>query len=354
MGGGVEEYKMLIKESEIMSSPLDDIQYIEQPISEATIPVTENSRLSKYVVSVEDISQFCEDTNSDPGYVISQICETNNIPVDDIAFSVTQESIILQDEVAKNAIYLMNEGAEVLAKPVVHDALYDVLEEDCARIYQGLDPVFLNEVTTGYLAKKLGLDTKYDNSYENPHIYNMNEKDWNEYMGQRALNGDLKELLTAKKMGGFKQQMQSRKSHKGRLKDAIIYNYEIDKDRLAHMGHVGRERAQKQKELEQQKKQIEQKQAEENKRQEDLNQPAQNISKDTDTKIKRLQQQAQRSNNRGFIAKIIARLNAIARKYREKYKTVKVSGPKTAIQRVIAFISKCVASLTAKLHSLTR
>ena len=31
-GGGVEEYKMLIKESEIMSSPLDDIQYIEQPI----------------------------------------------------------------------------------------------------------------------------------------------------------------------------------------------------------------------------------------------------------------------------------------------------------------------------------
>ena len=199
------------------------------------------------------------------------------------------------------------------------------------------------------------MDTKYDNSYENPLIYNMNEKNWNQYMGKRASNSNLKELLTVKKMGGFKQHMQSQKSHKGRLKDAIIYN-EIDKDRLAHMGHVGRERAQKQKELEQQKKQaeIEQKQAEENKRQEDLNQLAQNISKDTDTKIKRLQQQAQRSNNRGFIAKIIARLNAIARKYREKYKTVKVSGPKTAIQRVIAFISKCAASLTAKLHSLTR
>ena len=295
------------------------------------IPVTENSRLDKYVVSLEDINSYCENTSADPGYIVSQICETNNIPVDDIAFSVTQESIILQDEVAKNAIYLMNEGAEVLAKPVVHDALYDVLEEDCARIYQGLDPVFLNEVTVGYLAKKLGLDTKYNNSYENPLIYNMDEKNWNQYMGTRASNSDLKEMLTIKKMGGFKQHMQSRKSHKGRLKDAIIYNNEIDKDRLAHMGHVGRERAQKQKELEQQKKQAE-----------------------TDTKIKRLQQQAQRSNNRGFIAKIIARLNAIARKYREKYKTVKVSGPKTAIQRVIAFISKCVASLTAKLHSLTR
>ena len=346
---------MLISENMLVppTKVLEGIKYIEESYSPAMIPVTENSRLDKYVVSLEDINSYCENTSADPGYIVSQICETNNIPVDDIAFSVTQESIILQDEVAKNAIYLMNEGAEVLAKPVVHDALYDVLEEDCARIYQGLDPVFLNEVTTGYLAKKLGLDTKYDNSYEDPHIYNMNEKEWNQYMGGRASNSELKELLTIKKMGGFKQHMQSRKAHKGRLKYAIVYN-EIDKDRLAHMGHVGRERAQKQKELEQQKKQIEQKQAEENKRQEDLNQPAQNISKDTDTKIKRLQQQAQRSNNRGFIAKIIARLNAIARKYREKYKTVKVSGPKTAIQRVIAFISKCVASLTAKLHSLTR
>lgn len=339
---------MLISENMLVPPPtkvLEGIKYIEESYSPAMIPVTENSRLDKYVVSLEDINSYCENTSADPGYIVSQICETNNIPVDDIAFSVTQESIILQDEVAKNAIYLMNEGAEVLAKPVVHDALYDVLEEDCARVYQGLDPVFLNEVTAGYLAKKLGLDTKYDNSYENPHIYNMNEKNWNQYMGKRASNSDLKELLTIKKMGGFKQHMQSQKTHKGRLKDAIIYKDEIDKDRLAHMGHVGRERAQKQKELEQQKKQaeIEQKQAEENKRQ-----------KDTDTKIKRLQQQAQRSNNRGFIAKIIARLNAIARKYREKYKTVKVSGPKTAIQRVIAFISKCVASLTAKLHSLTR
>ena len=63
---------------------------------------------------------------------------------------------------------------------------------------------------------------------------------------------------------------------------------------------------------------------------------------------------AARSNNRSFIAKVIARLNAIARKYRDKYKNVKVNGPKTAIQRILAFIAKCVAILTAKLHSLSK
>ena len=156
-------------------------------------------------------------------------------------------------------------------------------------------------------------------------------------------------------MGGFKQHMQSQKSHKGRLKYAIIYNDEIDKDRLAHMGHVGRERAQKQKELEQQKKQaeIEQKQAEENKRQEDLNQLAQNISKDTDTKIKRLQQQAQRSNNKNLIAKGLAKLHDWAKRLNEKYKETKVSGPKTAIKKALSWITGAIASLTRRLHNLT-
>ena len=51
---------MIIKEENIKPSLLDSIPYIdEQPISEAIIPITENTRLGKYIVSIEDIDSLC-------------------------------------------------------------------------------------------------------------------------------------------------------------------------------------------------------------------------------------------------------------------------------------------------------
>ena len=79
---------MLIKENAINSSTniLDNLVYIQESYSPAVIPVTENSRLGKYVISLEDINSYCEDNGSDPEYTISQICEMNNISTDNIAF----------------------------------------------------------------------------------------------------------------------------------------------------------------------------------------------------------------------------------------------------------------------------
>ena len=173
-GGGVEEYKMLIKESEIISSPLDNIQYIEQPITEATIPVTENSRLGKYVVSIEDITQFCEDTNSDPGYVISQICESNGIETDTLAFSVKEESVILGESAANISVALMNEGADVLAAPTSHNWLWMAIGE-------GIQEKFgipLDEVSVAWVQKKLGYEPDEISSYDFERRADKNDVDF--------------------------------------------------------------------------------------------------------------------------------------------------------------------------------
>lgn len=143
---------MLIKESEIMSSPLDNIQYIEQPITEAAIPVAENSRLGKYVVSIEDISEFCENTNGDPGYVISRICESNGINSDSLAFSIKEESIILGEDAANISVSLMNEGAGIFATPTKHDELWINIGEELKSIIESS----LDEVSAYWVKNKLG------------------------------------------------------------------------------------------------------------------------------------------------------------------------------------------------------
>ena len=102
--------------------------------------------MGKYIVSLEDINEYCDNNYTDPGYVISQICESNGIDSDDIAFSVAEESIILEDEVAENAINLMENDIPVIAKSTPHDELYDILEADCELICQGYIPSKIGQI----------------------------------------------------------------------------------------------------------------------------------------------------------------------------------------------------------------
>ena len=62
---------------------------------------------------------------------------------------------------------------------------------------------------------------------------------------------------------------------------------------------------------------------------------------------------AEHSNDKNFIAKVIAKLHDWAKRYSEKYKETEISGPKTAIQKALSFITKAIASLTKRLHNLT-
>jgi len=415
---------MLIKESLIVPPSsslklLGKLQYIEESVSPAVIPVTENSRLGKYIVSLEDINEYCDNNYTDPGYVISQICESNGIDSDDIAFSVAEESIILEDEVAENAINLMENDIPVIAKSTPHDELYDILEADCELICQGYIPSKIGQIliqeawkdltpTQQKIFNKLKQKKETNPSmitgrdYDKYQILKRKVEDGREnalYRARFVLNNRKSAVqrrakndedfswyvhdnpdVTVEPNGRYAkdwevkryQDYENAKILKNRkIDDQIENSYKQKKDQEEEedsqnlpldteisLGMAELDKMNLKDELDSQRSQYDTKLKFKNKEISDLKKKQedniQNIAKQNEAKIKRLEQQAQRSNNRGFIAKVIARLNSIARKYRDKYSKLKVSGPKTAIQKVLGFIAKCVASLTAKLHSLTR
>ena len=441
---------MLIKESEIMSSPLDDIQYIEQPISEATIPVTENSRLGKYVVSIEDISEFCEDTNNDPGYVISRICESNGIDVDNIAFSIKEESVILGENAANISVSLMNEGADVLAAPTTHDMLWQYIGE-------GIQEKFgipLDEVSIRWVRKKLGDTTSDDSLIQDYKIDRATQADVDYYTGLYYKGKEGKEQLQKsyvssddeknKYITGDKYDSRPNKNTGFIIKHGLGLlpmsgPYEVKKGKYEllryhgtgdmyhnkavidsewalrnkklgrsmrgfHKGHVARERRamedkawaeynnenNKQAQLD---KEFEKAEAERyensidvdtytniekeeglkeldrlNKQDDDRRrtvstagiktdqkekQRLEELNKKDKDKLDNIQKVAMKSNDKNFVARIIAKLHDWAKIYSDKYKQLKVTGPKTAIKRVIGYITQAIAALSKRLHNLT-
>ena len=389
---------MLIKESEIMSSPLDDIQYIEQPISEATIPVTENSRLGKYIVSVEDITKFCEDTNSDPGYVISQICESNGIETDTLAFSVKEESVILGESAANISVALMNEGADVLAAPTSHNWLWMAIGE-------GIQEKFgipLDEVSVAWVQKKLGYEPDKISSYDFERRADKNDVDFwvgTGYKGRKR-NYDSDNIKSHNYDDDEKNEYITGNGRKNNSEFIIKHGlgflpinntYQVEKGKYAavkldgrrvsdhnsgyidngyidnmaqinsngvmrirmigrsvrgfHKGHVGRET-----------NKIERMAHRADNRMDKSIQNSENRIKDMENFEKKMQDEIDdlhRSNNKNLIAKGLAKLHDWAKRLNEKYKETKVSGPKTAIKKALSWITGAIASLTRRLHNLT-
>ena len=424
---------MLIKESEIISSPLDNIQYIEQPITEATIPVTENSRLGKYVVSIEDISEFCEDTNNDPGYVISRICESNGIDVDNIAFSIKEESVILGEDAANISVSLMNEGADVLAAPTTHDMLWQYIGE-------GIQEKFgipLDEVSRYWVQKHLGHAPDLTDANPSYEFSRATKDDVDFYTGLLYKGKNRKEKIERIRTGKGRDRDEKNKYINGYdgpentgfvIKHGLGFlptraHYEVEKGKYSpyksdedilsdkkvgrsmrgfHKGHVGRERRQamedkawaeyngdntKQAQLD---KEFEKAEAEryENSITADANaniekeqglkeldrlnrqdavdrrtagiktaqkekQRLEELNKKDKDKLDNMQKVAMKSNDKNFVARIIAKLHDWAKIYSDKYKQLKVTGPKTAIKRVIGYITQAIAALSKRLHNLT-
>ena len=368
---------MLIKENAINSSTniLDNLVYIQESYSPAVIPVTENSRLGKYVISLEDINSYCEDNGSDPGYTISQICEMNNISTDNIAFSVSPESIILGEDVADNAIFLMNEGAEVLAKPVMHDSLYKLLKEDCERIEHGEDSIFLQEITKGFVDKMLGVDYKYGSGKrENPNqtatradLYNRIARskfankeyhvgDIDPISGKRLKKEDIGYLTTfSHAADNRKKRLDKKQADEDRAWNIHDYGDEFATANEKHPERAGKN-FEKLKDLQSTHYFIDQKMRDK-KEQEQADKEAMKTAKEEVKtgmdEIHKMEEEAYKSDNKNFISKVIARLHDLSNSYSEKYKNVKVSGPKTAIQKVLSYITRAISSLTKRLHNMS-
>lgn len=137
---------MIIKESDMSIGAgynalalLDEMAYLTEEESAyypAMVPVLENSRIGAYTIALEDINEFCESNGiADMGYAVSQICEASQIQPSDVVFTIKEENIIGNDELAGLAADIMNEGIGIAAVPIsTNDPFYilaDVALEAC-------------------------------------------------------------------------------------------------------------------------------------------------------------------------------------------------------------------------------
>lgn len=135
---------MIIKESDMnvgynAIALLDEMTYLTEEESAyypAMVPVLENSRIGAYTIALEDINEFCESNGiEDMGYAVSQICEASQIQPSDVVFTIKEENIIGNDELAGLAANIMNEGIGIAAVPIsTNDPFYvlaDIALEAC-------------------------------------------------------------------------------------------------------------------------------------------------------------------------------------------------------------------------------
>ena len=119
---------MVIKESQMISkdttvsSILNNINYLDESAAQyhaAMVPVVENSALEGYIVRLEDMVSFAEANGiEDLGYAVSAVCEASEIDPQHLIFSVQEDSIIGDPEIASLTSDIMNEGVAIVAVPL--------------------------------------------------------------------------------------------------------------------------------------------------------------------------------------------------------------------------------------------
>lgn len=162
---------MIIKESDMNIGAgynalalLDEMAYLTEEESAyypAMVPVLENSRIGAYTIALEDIDEFCESNGiADMGYAVSQICEAAKIQPSDVVFTIKEENIIGNDELAGLAADIMNEGIGIAALPISdndpHMILADVALEACQYGDDSLLEAYINRDWDMLLEKAQG------------------------------------------------------------------------------------------------------------------------------------------------------------------------------------------------------
>lgn len=104
---------------------LNEMYYLDAEQSAYTpamVPVVENSDLGRVIIRLEDLENFCEANGiSDMGYAIHLICEADNIDPSYIGFSIAENTILSDPDLADLSAELLNEGMCVVATPVNED-----------------------------------------------------------------------------------------------------------------------------------------------------------------------------------------------------------------------------------------
>ena len=146
---------MLITESQLGTgfgrsgmSLLENMSYLTEEESQyhaAMVPIVENTTIGANVVALEDIMKFSESNGiEDLGYALSMVCEASHIEANTVAFSVQETSIIADQDVANLVSDIMNEGAPIVAVPLSsYDPAYTLAESSLDYFVETGDSTFL-------------------------------------------------------------------------------------------------------------------------------------------------------------------------------------------------------------------
>lgn len=101
---------------------LENMNYLsetEAMYSPAMVPVIESTRYDAHLVNLEDLIAFGESNGiNDLGVALQYVCESSSIDPRTVAFTVHEENIIADPEVASLTAQIMNEGHRIAALPM--------------------------------------------------------------------------------------------------------------------------------------------------------------------------------------------------------------------------------------------
>ena len=101
---------------------LENMQYLseaESVYAPAMVPIVENKSLQANIIRLEDMTRFCESNYiSDFGAALKAVCEASEVDPSTICFSVQEENVIADQDMAELVAGIMNEGVAVVAVPL--------------------------------------------------------------------------------------------------------------------------------------------------------------------------------------------------------------------------------------------
>ena len=110
---------MYIRESSLSlkTNILSQLQYIEESANIHRIPVIESN--SRYLINLDDILDFAEQTNSsDNGKILSEVCEVNGIDSNKVSFVIQDWRLIEDTSLQELCKGLMDNGVSLFVKPI--------------------------------------------------------------------------------------------------------------------------------------------------------------------------------------------------------------------------------------------
>lgn len=135
---------MIIKENDILNNmnileQMNQLYENEMTFPAAVIPVIHNKRTNHDLIQLESFLKFGKYNNiTDGSLAVFNICEANNITMNNIGFIVNEESLYEDPEIADTYIQLCEYNFPMYVAPISKHSIYSmklnealILDEDC-------------------------------------------------------------------------------------------------------------------------------------------------------------------------------------------------------------------------------